>query len=211
MKKKLLIGVLLLFSFSGIVNAAVNGEFMGYNIVKVVVGGEEKSLSTPAVLMDGKTMFPAQLLRDLGFTVNWDGTTETMTVIPPKPLEPKVVTVYVDKETGETVEPEPDTAAPSSTDEPTPNTETAPAQSGEQPTTPITTTPEPTTSEPVAETPTETTTEPDNAAACQEIRDDYGYQIVMVGYGGGSDGQKRLAVHLLEYERDQALAAAGCN
>lgn len=186
MKKTILI-VLMLFIFASVASASSNGYLDGHPIVKIVVNGQELVPDgTPAMIYNSYTLVPIGTLRQLGFTVTWNQETYTVTITPPDPV---IIEVMVDSEgvpIGTT-----DTGAP-------------PLDAEGATTTPVPATPDPNA------TPSPTPA-PDNTAQCEEIRHDYAYQIAAVEYTPGSQGQHMQAVLILEYERDQELAAAGCN
>lgn len=101
------------------------------------------------------------------------------------------VTYKADTRTIEFDNPQPSaTPTPGPSGEPTPSPEESPGASP---------TPEPT-----------PTPAPTNVAACQAIRDNYGYQISQLPYHEISQGKIAQKTLLLEYARDQELAAAGC-
>lgn len=80
--KKIAAVILCFILFATTVSAAsVNGTYKGKPIVKVKSNGAElKSDSSPAVIMDGRTMIPISMLKQLGASVAWDAKTSTVDV-----------------------------------------------------------------------------------------------------------------------------------
>lgn len=74
MKKKIALFVLFSMMVMGVVSAAnINGTYKGKPIVNVVAGGKDLAVTdAPAVIMDGRTMVPISLLKQLGVGVVWD-------------------------------------------------------------------------------------------------------------------------------------------
>lgn len=91
MKKKIALLIVVSMLFGGIVSAAgLYGTFEGYQIVRVQSNGQTLVTDdVPAVNLNGRTMVPIYMLRDLGADVSWDGSTETVDVNLPE----KVVNV----------------------------------------------------------------------------------------------------------------------
>lgn len=72
--KKITLLVLISMMVMGVVSAAnVNGTYKGKPIVNVVVGGKDLVVTdAPAVIMDGRTMVPISMLKQLGVQIEWD-------------------------------------------------------------------------------------------------------------------------------------------
>lgn len=68
--------------FAGVVSAtSINGDYNGKPIVKVKSDGKELTVEdAPAVIMDGRTMVPISMLRQIGADVTWDQTTYSVNV-----------------------------------------------------------------------------------------------------------------------------------
>lgn len=95
--RKIVVVILILFLFAGIAHASVNGTFEGNPIVKVFSNGKEiETKSVPAVLLNGRTMVPIYMLRDLGATVSWDQETYSVDVFLPIQTEVEVQTQAID-------------------------------------------------------------------------------------------------------------------
>lgn len=70
--------------FSGVaIGESINGSFNGNPIVKVVSDGRVLTDEVPAQVIDGKTMVPLTMLRQLGFDVTWDQSTYSVNVKQP--------------------------------------------------------------------------------------------------------------------------------
>lgn len=74
MKKKIIVIVMLSMMIMGVVSAAnINGTYKGKPIVNIVANGKDiAAQDAPAVIMDGRTMVPISMLRQLGVGVTWD-------------------------------------------------------------------------------------------------------------------------------------------
>lgn len=73
--KKILIFALSAFILlgSGIaIGSSINGDYNGHPIVKVTSSGKTLTDEVPAQIIDGKTMVPLTMLRNLGFNVTWN-------------------------------------------------------------------------------------------------------------------------------------------
>lgn len=81
MKKVLLLSICLML-FMGVVSASSqHGEHNGYPIIKIESEGNElKAQDMPAILLEGRTMVPIYMLRDLGIGVGWDQASQTVNV-----------------------------------------------------------------------------------------------------------------------------------
>jgi serine protease Do len=88
--KKRIIGIVAVCSllFCGVaIGESLNGSFNGNPIVIVKSDGKVISDEVPAQVIDGKTMVPLTMLRQFGFTVNWDQSTYSVDVKPiPAPV-----------------------------------------------------------------------------------------------------------------------------
>lgn len=82
MKRVLLLSLTLIFALSGVLYAVgVNGQYDGYDVVKVQYEGTElKSDSVPGILYKGNTLVPLGLLRKAGFDVGWNNKTLTANI-----------------------------------------------------------------------------------------------------------------------------------
>ncbi|MEW9671073.1 copper amine oxidase N-terminal domain-containing protein [Ammoniphilus sp. 3BR4] len=81
--KKRIIGLVLLSSFvlSGTVLAVSNGMFKGFQIVNVVIGGNQVKGDVPAIVLDGRTMVPLRTVSEsLGANVQWDAGSKTVKI-----------------------------------------------------------------------------------------------------------------------------------
>jgi hypothetical protein len=206
--KKMIIGIMIGLFLGISTNAfaaigdTVQAVFASFNYV---VNGDSKTIESPVLVYEGTSYVrTTDIANMLGFDVTYKSDSRTIAFNKPE-LTPAPTSA-----TGGIPTPTPSptpSLTPASTSVPAPSLDPSatPAPSS-SPTATATATPSPT-PEPSA-TPTPA---PSNLAQCQAISNDYNSQIAMVGYGGGTDGQKRLKVHTLEYERDQALSAAGCN
>jgi hypothetical protein len=228
-RKKAIIFLVLMLAFAGAVHAAsVNGTYESFNIVKVFgPDGQELAAAKPAINFNGTTMVPVRMLEQLGFTVEWDSETYSVTVTPPPPV---VIEVQVQEEKldgNSTVQQEPAEGNEEGSEEngepgDQPGAPSVPVQPsvpsdepGEQPQEPQApqdpqepTDPEPTEPEPAEP---EQPQQPDNAAICQQISDSYDYNISMLSYTTRTTGEYNMQKHILEYEKSQSLSSAGCN
>ena len=215
MKKGILILALMLM-FTGVVQASsIHGTFEGYNIVKVYGPDGELTAANPAINFKGTTMVPIRMIEQLGFTVEWDAETYSVTVTPPEPVVIEVEKQKIASEDETTTE-EP---GEEPGEEPTNPTEPGGSTEPTQPTDPS----EPSDEEPQDQTePTEPEepeqpqepeepAEPDNKPLCDSIRNEYAYKISDLYYKGYSQGKIEYYKLQLEYERDQKLAENGCN
>lgn len=83
MKKKVIILSLALMMIAvGVVSAAAKwGTFEGYNIVKLVIDGEEVvPKDTPPVILEGRTMVPIAMLEQAGVKATWNSKNYTVNV-----------------------------------------------------------------------------------------------------------------------------------
>lgn len=74
MKKKIIGLVAALMLVSGVVSASsINGDYKGNPIVKVTANGKQlETDEVPGVILDGHTVVPISLLRQLGASVTWN-------------------------------------------------------------------------------------------------------------------------------------------
>lgn len=236
--KKLTIGIIIGLMLGMSTNAfAAIGDTVQAVFSQYVyeVNGVTQTTDAPVLVYEGMSYLRTTDLGNmLGFNVTYKADSRTIAfdnptpepIVEPTPTEPAptepVVTPTEPTATPTTTEPT-DTTQP--TTEPTaPTTESTTEPTTTEPTTEPATTPTtdpatepvPTEQPPVVEEPAPivepapVVTEPTNTATCQNIRDSYEYQIVMVGYEGGAEGPKRQKILILKYDRDNALAAAGC-
>lgn len=81
--KKRIISLVAAFSllFCGVaIGESINGSFNGNPIVKVLSGDKVITDEVPAQVIDGKTMVPLTMLRQMGFNVQWDQSTYSVSV-----------------------------------------------------------------------------------------------------------------------------------
>jgi hypothetical protein len=79
--RKFVVTWLVLFLFAGTAYASINGDFEGNPVVRVYSAGKEiVAKDVPAVLLNGRTMVPIYMLRELGATVTWDQETYSVDV-----------------------------------------------------------------------------------------------------------------------------------
>jgi hypothetical protein len=85
MKKKIVLMVVVFMMVMGtVVGGSLYGEYKGNPIVKVKSDGKTLvTEDTPAVMLDGRTMVPIYMLRELGAEVSWDGETQSVDVTLP--------------------------------------------------------------------------------------------------------------------------------
>jgi S1-C subfamily serine protease len=83
MKRTLLLTLTLLLVLTGTLYAVgVNGTYKGNPIAVVQHNGVTVTpTDVPAILYENRTMVPLGMLRDMGFTVNWDNITKTANVV----------------------------------------------------------------------------------------------------------------------------------
>lgn len=198
---------------------SVQAVFASFNYV---VNGESKNLDEPVLVHDGNSYLrTTQVMNMLGYDVTYRADSRTIEFnkleSTPLPVSTNVPAATVTPSTSPsptaTSTPITDGGTPIVTTTPTPSA-TPPVDNTSSPTPSPSQTPAPTPAPSVEPSPSVTpspTPAPSNAAACQAIRDDYSYQIAMVGYSGDSNARQRLNILQLEYARDQALSAAGCN
>jgi hypothetical protein len=185
--KKLTIGIIIGFilAFSTNAIAAIGDTVQAvFAQFTYVVNGETKTLDTPVLVHEGNSYLrTTQISNMLGYDVTYKADTRTIVFTNPEvtTIEPAPVESGT-VDSGGVVQ---DGGTVDQPSEPNPSPEPTPE-----------TTPTPA---------------PDNTAACQQIKDDYAYQIAMVSYSGGNNATKGNKILQLEYERDQALSAAGCN
>jgi|GEM_PF-5558693 len=220
MKKGILILALMLM-FAGAVQASsIHGTFEGYNIVKVYGPDGELTAANPAINFKGTTMVPIRMIEQLGFKVDWDSDTYSVTVTPPEPVVIEVEKQEIAPE-GETTTEEPGEEPGEDPTEPTqPENPTEPGETNEpaEPSEPSDPTEEPQDpteptepEEPEQPQEPEEPQEPDNAPLCRSISEEYAGKIAMLSYTTKTTAQYNLQKYLLELERDQKLAENGCN
>lgn len=80
--KRIILVTLLFFCFAGTLTASsINGNFEGNPIVKLVVNGKEiVPEDVPAVVMNGRTVVPIYVLKQMGLDIQWDDSTYTVTI-----------------------------------------------------------------------------------------------------------------------------------
>lgn len=85
--KKIIALVVVLMLFAGVVSASsINGDYKGNPIVKVTSKGKQLEVDeVPAHIIDGHTLVPISLLRQLGASVTWDTNSYTVDVKLPTP------------------------------------------------------------------------------------------------------------------------------
>lgn len=88
MKKVTLILIMFLV-FTGVVSAtSINGEYSGKPIITIKSDGKELVVEdAPAVLMDGRTMVPIYMLRQIGLSVEWSSEEHSVDVTLPNTEE----------------------------------------------------------------------------------------------------------------------------
>src|SRR5690606_43858 len=73
----------LVLALSSVVWGA--STYNGYKVITVQYEGETVVPSdVPAIMLDGRTMVPLDMLRKIGFDVGWDGSTATANITPKK-------------------------------------------------------------------------------------------------------------------------------
>jgi len=205
--KKLICGIIIGLALGVSTNAfaavgdTVQAVFAQFNYV---VNGQTKTLDSPVLVVDGNSYLrTTQISNMLGYDVTYKADSRTIEFNKPEvtPIPSAAPTPSPVSSGNTTTQTGTQTSNPATTTEPTatvaPTPTPVPPSTSTQTTTP---TPVP--------TPTPT---PDNSASCQAIRDEYAGKIAMVDYSGLKPGPMSLEKHLLAYERDQALAANGCN
>lgn len=88
--KKILLVVIMFMLFAGVVSAAsINGDYNGKPIVKVKSDGKVLAVEdAPAVIMDGRTMVPISMLRQIGLGVEWNAEEYSVDVtLPESPVQ----------------------------------------------------------------------------------------------------------------------------
>lgn len=92
MKRKILIGVIALFTLCSTAYAAVaiNGLYKGRPIVSVLVNGQKVVSAVPGQIIDNSTMLPLRAIAEsLGADVKWDQSRYQASVtIPQEPVQP---------------------------------------------------------------------------------------------------------------------------
>lgn len=90
MQRTLLLTLVFLIAFSSILYAkGINGQYDGYDIVRVQYEGKElKPIAVPGILYKGSTLVPLGLLREAGFDVGWSQETLTANITQKKPEKP---------------------------------------------------------------------------------------------------------------------------
>jgi S1-C subfamily serine protease len=87
--KKIIIFTLSAFLLlgSGIaIGSSINGSYNGNPIVKVISDGRTLTDEVPSQIIDGKTMVPLTMLRNLGFNVTWNADDYSVSVKMPHEL-----------------------------------------------------------------------------------------------------------------------------
>lgn len=89
MKRVIILTAVILCLFCSVAYAAsMHGDFKGNPIVKVTADKAELMVNgTPAIMYNGNTLIPINMLRQLGAAVNWDSTTYSVDVAFPKPVD----------------------------------------------------------------------------------------------------------------------------
>ncbi|MEX2414966.1 MAG: trypsin-like peptidase domain-containing protein [Paenibacillaceae bacterium] len=89
MKRVFILTAVILCLFSSVAYAAsMYGDFNGNPIVKVTADQVELKVNgTPAVMYNGNTLIPINMLRQLGAAVNWDSKTYSVDIAFPKPVD----------------------------------------------------------------------------------------------------------------------------
>lgn len=80
--KKIIMVVVLFLAFTGVATgSSLNGDYKGNPIVLLKLNGRQVSnFDVPPMIIDGSTMVPISLLRQIGLTVNWDSNTYSVDV-----------------------------------------------------------------------------------------------------------------------------------
>jgi hypothetical protein len=202
--KKLIIGLVIGLTLGMSTNAfaaigdTVQAVFAQFNYV---VNAQTKTIDSPVLVYEGVSYLRTTDIGNmLGYDVTYKADSRTIEFNKPESLVTPASTPTPEPLATSSMTVATPTPDPSATPTPTPSETVTPS-----PTPTVTPTPTP------SSTPTATLAPAPTPVPCQAIRDDYNGQIGMVDYEGGSLGQQALKVHLLEYERDQKLSAAGCN
>lgn len=84
MKKKRIIAVLaivVLLGVAGIAWAANWGTYLGYPIARIMIDGQVKNPSNPAIIINGRTYVPLRYISEsLGASVDWDQVNRTVLI-----------------------------------------------------------------------------------------------------------------------------------
>ncbi len=86
MLKKSIAGIILFLMFTGSVSAeSLHGEYDGNAIIKITSGEQELMVEdVPALALDGRTVVPIYMLRELGLDVEWLAEDKTVQVNKPE-------------------------------------------------------------------------------------------------------------------------------
>lgn len=220
--KKLIIGLVIGLILGMSTNAfaaigdSVTAVFAKFNYV---VNTEPKSLDSPVLVYEGVSYVrTTDISNMLGYDLTYKADSRTIEFNKPEPttqamVPNKVVDLTPEPSLKQTTVPvatplpstsPSETAQSTNTEVSAPNNEPTPST---EPTPVATASPSPTPTPVATVAPTPV---PSNVAACQAIRDNYAGQIGMAAYEGLAQGPYLLRVHVLEYNRDQALSSAGC-
>jgi hypothetical protein len=96
--KKVLLVVIMFLMFAGVITASsINGDYNGKPIVKMKSNGQVLAVEdAPAVIMDGRTMVPISMLRQIGLGVEWNAEEYSVNVTLPEDEKVEPVESFID-------------------------------------------------------------------------------------------------------------------